>query len=120
GVGGVGLNVANIGKMDAVFVTKGKIGEEIFKGVDAAFGEQLRALRTDAFDHADFGGEGEGHRSSLYHSRRCGLSMRVCRTEKSARGATCAISDVLLAARIAITSAEACSVACVDCRLSIK
>jgi len=61
GVDAVGLDVFDIREMDAVFVAEGEIGEEILEGVDAALGEKFGALRADAFDHADFGGEGESH-----------------------------------------------------------
>jgi hypothetical protein len=32
--------------------------EEIVDGVDAALGEEFGAVGADAFDHADFGGQG--------------------------------------------------------------
>ena len=64
----VGLDVFDVGEMDAVFVAEGQVGEEIFEGVEAAFSEEFGALGTDAFDHADFGGEGQGqHSLHLYH-----------------------------------------------------
>ena len=52
----VGLDVLYIGEVDAVFVAEGEIAEQVLEGIDAAFGEELGALRADAFDHADFGG----------------------------------------------------------------
>lgn len=62
GVDAVGLNVFYVGKMDAVFVTERKIGEQVFEGMDAAAGEEFGALRTDALDHANFGGKSlSGH-----------------------------------------------------------
>src|SRR5208282_5511675 len=61
GVGAGGLDVFNVGEMDAIFVAEGQIGEEVLESVDAAFGEKLGTLGPDAFDHADFGGEAEGH-----------------------------------------------------------
>ncbi len=60
-VDAVGLDVFYVGEMDAVFVAEGEIGEEILEGVDAALGEEFGALRADAFDHANFGGEAESH-----------------------------------------------------------
>ena len=66
GVYPVGLDVANVGKVDAVFVAERQIVEEIVDRVDAALGEEFGAVRADAFDHADFGGQGQGHRWSIY------------------------------------------------------
>ena len=64
----IGLDVFDVGEVDAVFVAEGKVGEEVFEGVEAAFGEEFGALGADAFDHADFRGEGEGrHSVPLYH-----------------------------------------------------
>src|SRR5208283_3694823 len=54
-VGAVGLDVLDLGEMDAVFVAEGKIMEQIFKRVDAALGEEFGALRPNAFHHADVG-----------------------------------------------------------------
>src|SRR6266851_7051524 len=51
--------------MDAVFVTKGQIAEELLERVDAALREEFGALRADAFDHADFGAEGDRHWRAL-------------------------------------------------------
>ena len=61
GVGAVGLDVFDIGKMDAVFVAERQVGEQVFERVNAALGEKFGALRADAFDHAHFGGETECH-----------------------------------------------------------
>jgi hypothetical protein len=61
GVGAGRLDVFYGGEMDAIFVAEGEIGEEILEGKDAALGEKFGALRADAFDHADFGGETESH-----------------------------------------------------------
>ncbi len=47
--------------MDAVFVTERQVNEEVLEGVNAALGEELGALRTDALDHAHFGCETERH-----------------------------------------------------------
>ncbi len=58
GVDAVGLDVLDIGKMDAVFVAERQIREQVFEGVKAALGEHFGALRTDTLDHADFGEEG--------------------------------------------------------------
>jgi len=52
--------------MDAVFVTKWQVEEEIVERIDAALGEKFGALGADAFDHADFGGQREGHRCVIY------------------------------------------------------
>jgi hypothetical protein len=52
--------------VDAIFVTERQIVEEIVDRVDAAFCEELGAVGADAFDHADFGGQGEGHRWFIY------------------------------------------------------
>jgi hypothetical protein len=65
-VDAVGLDVLDIGEVDAVFVAEGEIVEEIVDGVDAALGEEFGAVRADAFDHADFGGQGQGHRWFIY------------------------------------------------------
>jgi len=56
GVDAVGLDVLDVGEMDAVFVAEGQIVEEIVERVDAALGEEFGAVGADAFDHADFGG----------------------------------------------------------------
>ena len=61
GVSAVGLDIFYFGKMNAVFVTKREIAEQIFERVDTALGEEFGALRADAFDHADFGAEVHGH-----------------------------------------------------------
>ena len=66
GVDAVRLEVFYVGEVDAVFVAEGEIGEQVFKGIDAALGEEFGALRADAFDHADFGGESESHLTLLY------------------------------------------------------
>ena len=62
GVDAVGLDVADVREMDAVFVAEGEIVKEIVDRVDAALGDEFGAVGADAFDHADFGGQGEGHR----------------------------------------------------------
>src|SRR5260370_11048009 len=61
GVDAVGLNVANVGEVDAIFVAEGQIVKKIVDRVYAALGEEFGTVRADAFDHADFGGQGEGH-----------------------------------------------------------
>jgi len=61
-VDAVGLDVANVGEVDAIFVAERQIVKKIVDRVDAAFGEKFGAVGADAFDHADFGGQGEGHR----------------------------------------------------------
>jgi hypothetical protein len=66
GVDAVGLDVFDVGEMDAVFVTKWQVEEEIVERIDAAFSEEFGALGADAFDHADFGGQGERHRCVIY------------------------------------------------------
>ena len=60
-VGAVRLNVLDLRKMDAVFVTKRKVAEQIFERMNAALREQFGALRADAFDHAHFGAEAHRH-----------------------------------------------------------
>jgi hypothetical protein len=55
GVDIVGLGVFDPGEVEAIFVAKRKIVEEIVESVDAAFGEELGALRPYTFDHANFG-----------------------------------------------------------------
>ena len=57
----LGANVLDLRKVDAVFVTERKIGEEIFEGVDAAFGEEFGALRADSLDHLNAGLKRIGH-----------------------------------------------------------
>src|SRR5271157_1084710 len=44
GISAVGLNVLDLGEMDAVFIAERQIVEQIFECEDAAFGEQLGAL----------------------------------------------------------------------------
>ena len=58
GVDAVWLDVANVGEVDAIFVAEGEIVKEIVDRIDAAFGEEFGAVGADAFDHADFGGQG--------------------------------------------------------------
>lgn len=62
GVDPVGLDVLNVGEMNAVFVAEGQIVKKIVERIDAAFSEEFRAVRADAFDHADFSCQGQGHR----------------------------------------------------------
>ena len=61
GVDAVGLDVVDVREMDAVFVAKGKVSEQVFQRENAALGEKFRALRADALDHAHFGGESKRH-----------------------------------------------------------
>jgi len=61
GVNAVRLDVFHSGKMDAVFVAKRQVAEEILKRVDAALREEFGALRANAFDHAYFGAEVHRH-----------------------------------------------------------
>ncbi len=61
GVRAIWLDVTDIRKAGAVFVTKRQVGKQIFESVDAPLRQQLRALRADALDHANFRGETEGH-----------------------------------------------------------
>src|SRR5258708_17576839 len=51
----VGLDVLDIGEMNAVFVAERQIVKEIVERVDGAFSEEFGAVRADAFVHADFG-----------------------------------------------------------------
>ena len=60
-VGAVRLNVLDLRKMDAVFVTKRKVAEQIFERMNTALREQFGALRADALDHAHFGAEAHRH-----------------------------------------------------------
>ena len=55
GVDIVGLDVFDPGEVEAIFVAKRKIVEEIVESVDAALGEEFGALRPYTFDHANFG-----------------------------------------------------------------
>src|SRR5713226_5561907 len=65
GVDAVGLDVLDLGKMDAVFVAKRQVAEQVLKRVDAALRKEFGALRADAFDHADFRAEVDGHWRAL-------------------------------------------------------
>ena len=48
-------NVLDLRKMDAIFIAKGKIAEQVFQRVNAALFEQLRALRAHTFNHSNVG-----------------------------------------------------------------
>src|SRR4029077_20754786 len=61
GVSSVGLDLLDIGKMNAIFVTGGQIGGQVVEGGKAALREKFGALRADALDHAGFGGQGQCH-----------------------------------------------------------
>ena len=61
GVNAVGLDVLHFGEMNAVFVAKRQIAQEILERVDAALRQQFGALRPDAFDHANFRAEAHPH-----------------------------------------------------------
>ncbi len=52
--------------MDAVFVAKRQVAEQVLKRVDAALRKEFGALRADAFDHADFRAEVDRHLVSAY------------------------------------------------------
>lgn len=88
GVNAVGPNVANVRKVDAVFVPKRKIGEQVSKSVQAALGEQLGALRPDSFHHADLGGQGERKHAELFIPERA--------SGEGAPGEACSLSGVCL------------------------
>ena len=62
----VGLDVLYVGEVDAVFVAERQVVKEIVDRVDAALGEEFGTLWADAFDHADFGGQRDGHRCVIY------------------------------------------------------
>src|SRR5882762_7500905 len=62
----IGLDVLDIGEMDAVFVAERQIEKKVIERIDAAFSEEFGTLGPDAFDHADFGGQGERHRCVIY------------------------------------------------------
>src|SRR5712692_201986 len=61
GVGAVRLDVFHRGKMNAIFVAKGEIAQQILERVDAALREQFGALRANALDHAYFGAQTHCH-----------------------------------------------------------
>ena len=58
-VDAVRLDIFHVGKVDAIFVAKRQVQQQVFDGVNPALGQQLRALRTDALDHLDVGGQGQ-------------------------------------------------------------
>ncbi len=66
GVDAVGLDVFDIGEMDAVFIAERQVEKKVVQRVDAALGQEFGTLGADAFDHADFGGQGERHRCVIY------------------------------------------------------
>jgi len=69
GIRAVWLNVFHLGKMDAVFIAKGEVAQQILERVDPALGEQFGALRAHAFDHAHFRCRGSSSLTlCLYHS----------------------------------------------------
>jgi len=59
GVDAVGLDVLDIGEVDAIFVAKRQVVQQIVDRADATFGEEFGAMGADAFDHADFCCQGE-------------------------------------------------------------
>src|SRR5207237_7683915 len=61
GVGSVWLNVFHLRELDPVFVAKRQVPEQISHRVDVTLGEQCRALRAHALDHARFAREAHGH-----------------------------------------------------------
>src|SRR5882762_3744605 len=61
GIRAVRLNVLHLGEMDAVFIAKGEVAQQILERVDPALREQFGALRAHAFDHAHFGAEIHRH-----------------------------------------------------------
>ena len=61
GVRAIRLDVSHFRKVDSVFVPEGQVAEQILQRVDAAFREQLRALRPNTFDHAHFRAEAHAH-----------------------------------------------------------
>ena len=64
GVGAAGLDFAQRREMNAIFVTKREIAEQILDGADAALGQQLGALRAYAFQvhHVGCGRQRHGSR----------------------------------------------------------
>jgi hypothetical protein len=60
----VGTHVFDLRKVEAVFVAEREVAEKIVESVDAAFGEELGALRAYAFDHLDVGLQAVGHKWS--------------------------------------------------------
>src|SRR5256885_3447890 len=85
GVNAVRLDVFHPGKMDAVFVTKRQVAEEILKRVDAALREEFGALRANAFDHAYFGAEVHRHWICTPANRAIGKCDRKAGTPSSYR-----------------------------------
>jgi len=83
GVNAVRLDVFHPGKMDAVFVTKRQVAEEILKRVDAALREEFGALRANAFDHAYFGAEVHRHWICTPAKRAIGKCNRKAGTHSS-------------------------------------
>src|SRR6478736_3992346 len=61
GVSAVRTNVFDLRKVDAVFIAKRQVTQQVFERVDAALGKEFRSLRTDAFEHSHFGFEAFGH-----------------------------------------------------------
>jgi len=55
-VGAAGLNFAQRGEVNAIFVAKREIAEQILNRADPALGQQLSALRADALQVQHRGG----------------------------------------------------------------
>ncbi len=68
GVGAAGNDFRDGSEMDAVFVAKRQVAEEVADGMDAARGQGGGALRTHAFQVFDFGGRGEDHSGFIYNT----------------------------------------------------
>jgi len=71
GVRSVWLDVFHLREVDPVFVAKRQVAEQISHRVDAALGEQFRALRAHALDHARFAREAHGHGLLFISLRPC-------------------------------------------------
>src|SRR5690242_13417154 len=67
GICSVGLNVLHLRKVNAVFIAKRQIAEQIFERINPALSEQFGTLRANALDHSHFGAEAHRHGLLLYH-----------------------------------------------------
>ncbi len=72
GVDGARQDFRDRSEMDAVFVAKRQVTEEIAHGMEAARGQGRGALRSHALQVFDFGGICEGHRECIYITRIAG------------------------------------------------
>jgi hypothetical protein len=86
----VGAHIFDLRKVETVFVSERQVAKEIFKCVNAAFGEELGALRAYTFDHLDVGLQAIGHKGSYSREtmastkaavKRCGERAKPARLE---------------------------------------